>query len=52
MKTAIIIGASGLTGQSLLNQLLKDEQFDRKYYENFLTEIEERKQESQEEMIR
>ena len=31
---------------------LKDEKFDRKYYENFLTEIEERKQESQEEMIR
>jgi len=28
MKTAIIIGASGLTGQALLNQLLKDEQFD------------------------
>ncbi len=28
MKTAIIIGASGLTGQSLLNQLLQDEQFD------------------------
>jgi uncharacterized protein YbjT (DUF2867 family) len=28
MKKAILIGASGLTGQSLLNQLLQDEQFD------------------------
>lgn len=27
MKTAIIIGATGLTGQALLNQLLKDDYF-------------------------
>lgn len=29
MKTAIIIGATGLTGKALLNQLLQDEQFNK-----------------------
>lgn len=29
MKTAIIIGATGLTGKALLNQVLQDEQFDK-----------------------
>lgn len=29
MKTAIIIGATGLTGKALLNQILQDEQFNK-----------------------
>lgn len=29
MKTAIIIGASGLTGKALLYQLLQDDSFNR-----------------------
>jgi len=29
MKTAIILGSTGLTGRALLNQILQDEQFDK-----------------------